>query len=111
MKLKKISGKRKETRYINSEQEYFSLLDYDEKFAYCKSESRKSFNKIEEKNIGEENAIVNVTDTEYNINGDWIYKIVKKTILIKDGKTKECLNIKYYSDGREEVLIDFKLKA
>ena len=46
-----------------------------------------------------------------NINGDWIYKIVKKTILTKDGKTKEFLNIKYYSDGREEVLEDFKLKA
>lgn len=107
----KISGKRKETRYINSDQEYFSVLDYDEKFAYCKSESRKISNEIEEKNIGEENAIVDVTDTEYDINGDWIYKIVKKTILTKDGKTKEFLNIKYYSDGREEVLEDFKLKA
>ena len=86
-------------------------MDYDEKIAYCKSESRKISNEIEEENIGEENAIVIVTDTEYDINGDWIYKIVKKTILTKDGKTKEFLNIKYYSDGREEVLKDFKLKT
>ena len=107
----KISGKRKETRYIDSEKVYFSELDYEKNVFTINQNQEKVLSKQKKKNIGEENAIVIVTDTEYNINGDWIYKIVKKTILTKDGKTKECLNIKYYSDGREEVLEDFKLKA
>ena len=107
----KISGKRKETRYIDSEKVYFSELDYEKNVFTINQNQEKVLTKQKKKNIGEENAIVIVTDTEYNINGDWIYKIVKKTILTKDGKTKECLNIKYYLDGREEVLKDFKLKA
>ena len=107
----KISGKRKETRYIDSEKVYFSELDYEKNVFTINQNQEKVLTKQKKKNIGEENAIVIVTDTEYNINGDWIYKIVKKTILTKDGKIKECLNIKYYSDGREEVLEDFKLKA
>ena len=107
----KISGKRKETRYIDSEKVYFSELDYEKNVFTINQNQEKVLTKQKKKNIGEENAIVIVTDTEYNINGDWIYKIVKKTILTKDGKTKEFLNIKYYSDGREEVLEDFKLKA
>lgn len=107
----KISGKRKETGYIDSEKLYFSELDYEKNVFTINQNQEKVLTKQKKKNIGEENAIVIVTDTEYNINGDWIYKIVKKTILTKDGKTKECLNIKYYSDGREEVLKDFKLKA
>lgn len=107
----KISGKRKETGYIDSEKLYFSELDYEKNVFTINQNQEKVLTKQKKKNIGEENAIVIVTDTEYNINGDWIYKIVKKTILTKDGKTKEFLNIKYYSDGREEVLKDFKLKA
>ena len=111
MKLIKFQGKEKKQGTLIPSKSIFHYWIMMKNLLIVSQNQEKFLTKQKKKNIGEENAIVIVTDTEYDINGDWIYKIVKKTILTKDGKTKEFLNIKYYSDGREEVLKDFKLKA